>query len=148
MIEVHLKYFQAIADIKHHYDDILQEFDGRKYGYFTLETWGIHLSEKKAILEERDVLDYLIGCRLGFVRDKSVQKPSIEVVQRCFQRHLLFLDTIFKCNTYNVNKHRSKLIQKQYKACRHYLFKFSLPAWYKKLPNEILTFQEKYKIYK
>ncbi|AFV21901.1 hypothetical protein BTB_502p05960 (plasmid) [Bacillus thuringiensis Bt407] len=145
MIEVHVKYFQAIADIQNHYDDILRQFEKPKFGHSLLESWGIKLSEKEAIMEERDVLKYLIGCRLGVVRNKSVQKPAIEVVQRCFKRYLVFLEMVFKCNAHNVNKHPYKSIQKQYKACRHYLFKFSLPAWYEKLPNEILTLQEKYK---
>lgn len=145
MIEVHVKYFQAIADIQNHYEDVICHFDNLRFGHSLLETWGIKLSEKESIIKEQDVLRYLLGCKWGFIHDKSVRKPSIEIVQRCFQRQLTFLEKIHKCNAYNVNQHHSKLIQKQYKACRHYLFKFSLPAWYEKLPNEILTLQEKYK---
>jgi hypothetical protein len=139
-----MKYFQAIADIRNHYDDILPKFKNQKYGHVFLESWGIKPTEEDLIIEEREVLRYLIGCQLSIVSETNSKKPSIEAVQRCFNRQLLYLEKVHKCHTYNVNKHPSKLIQKQYKACRHYLFKFSLPAWYDKLPDEILTFENKY----
>lgn len=47
MIEVHVKYFQAIADIQNHYDDILRQFEKPKFGHSLLESWGIKLSEKR-----------------------------------------------------------------------------------------------------
>ncbi|WCK57176.1 hypothetical protein PP175_28730 (plasmid) [Aneurinibacillus sp. Ricciae_BoGa-3] len=139
-----MKYFQALADIRNHYDDILRYFDSTKFGHQLLETLGIKHTEEDFILEEREVLRYLIGCQHMFVHDANATKPSLDVVERCFNRHLWFLENIHQCNAYNVNKHPSKLIQNQYKACRHYLFQFSLPAWYKKLPNEILTIDKKH----
>lgn len=141
---MHVKYFQALADIRNHYDEILRCFRNSQFALMLLESWGIDPSEKELILEEREALRYLIGCQLMLVHDKNAKKPTIEVVNRCLNRHLVFLEKIHNCHVYNVNKHRSKFIQKQYKACRHYLFKFSLPAWYEKLPAEILTFENKY----
>ena len=141
---MHIKYFQPLADIRNHYDDALRQFDNERFGKMLLETWGIKETDKEDLIEESDVLRYLIACRLTLARDKSAKKPSQKVVQRLFNRQLEFLESIHKCHAYNVNKHSSKNIQKQYKACRHYLFKFSLPAWYEKLPIEIPTFEEKY----
>jgi hypothetical protein len=141
---MHMKYFQAIADIQNHYDEILRQCDNLKWGKELLGTWGISLTDKENIIEERKVLRYLIGCQHMLVRGMNAKKPSLNVVQRCFERHLSYLERIHDCHAYNVNNHSSKIIQKEYKACRHYLFKFSLTAWYDKLPNEILTFENKY----
>jgi hypothetical protein len=148
---MHIKYFQPIADINYHYEDALRHYDDSnfgQYGHMLLKTWGLNETDEKDLIEEREVLEYLLACRLTIARHKSAKKPSLKVVERLFNRHLVYLEKIHKCDAYNVNKHRSKNIQKQYKACRHYLFKFSLPAWYDKLPNVIPTFEEKYGILK
>jgi hypothetical protein len=141
---MHMKYFQAIAEIKYHYDDILSNMDRPEWGHRLLKTWDIEPDDKEAIMEEQEVLRYLLGCQLDMVRETNVQKPSIEAVNRCFQRQISFLEKIFRVNDYNINKHSSPSVRKQFKACRHYMFKFSLPAWYEKLPQEILTFDNKY----
>lgn len=140
---MHMKYFQAIADIERHYDDILDSF-ARLNGLLLLETWGIDPSEKEQLIEEREALRYLIACQLMMARGENAKKPEITVINRCLERQLGFLEAVHGCHAYNVNKHRLKTIQKQYKACRHYLFKFTLPAWVKKMPDEILTFENKY----
>jgi len=139
-----MKYFQAIADIRNHYDDILWHFENPKFGHMLLDTWGINLKEIEEIKEEREALRYLLDCQLMMAKKENSKKPSVEIANRCFNRHLAFLEKIHGCHAYNVNQHRSTLVQKQYKGCRHYLFKFSLPAWYAKLPEEILTFEKKY----
>jgi len=139
-----MKFFQAIADIKRHYDTILENFDNPRFGHSLLASWGINLDEKHLIIEEHEALRYLVGCQINMVRDTNAKKPSIDVMNRCLERHLRFLETIHKCHAFNVNKHPSSLVQKEYKACRHYLFKFSLPAWYEKMPAEILTFENKH----
>lgn len=141
-----MKYFQAISDIQHHYDDILYHIDNPSptLGHVFLETWDIDPKDKNLIIEEREVLRYLLGCQLSMVRDSNAKKPFLDVVNRCFERELSFLEKIHKIHAYNVNRHPNPIVRKQYKACRHYLFKFSLPAWYEKLPNEILTFENKY----
>lgn len=141
-----MKYLQGITDIESHYDDILYNIDNPSpiSGYLLLETWDIDYKDKELFIEEREVLRYLIGCQLGIVHDNNALKPSHEVVHRCFERQLAYLEKIHKIHAYNVNKHKNKIARRKYKACRHYLFKFSLQAWYEKLPNEILTFENKY----
>jgi hypothetical protein len=144
---MHIKYFQPIADIQYHYEDALRHFEDSnrgQYGHMLLKTWGLKETDQKDLIEEKDVLSYLLACRLTLARGKTAKKPSLEVVERLFNRHLAYLESIHKCHAYNVNKHRSSNIRKQYKACRHYLFKFSLPGWYDKLPLEIPTFEEKH----
>lgn len=142
---MHMKYFQSIADIKNHYDEIIERIESNdEFSEMLLDTWEISQNEKKILLEEREALRYLIGCQTSLVKISNAQKPSIEAANRCFNRQLRFLEKIHDCHAYNVNKHPNKIIQKKYKACRHYLFQFSLKAWYKKLPKEILTFENKY----
>lgn len=142
---MHMKYFQALGRIEDHYTDILERgMNEPEYGHLLLKTWNIHPSEKPEIIEEREALRYLIACQLMMAFDENVKKPRTAVVNRCFERHLEFLENVHGIHAYNVNKHRLKLVRKQYKACRHYLFKFTLPAWVRNLPEEILTFENKY----
>lgn len=142
---MHIKYFQPLADIERHYDDILFNFDEKnEFRRGLNETWGILPEDEADIIEEREVLRYLLGCRFGWVRNQNVKKPSLHVVERCFNRHITFLGRIYKLDDFNVNKCTHPTVKKEFKACRHYLFQFSLPAWYDKLPDEILTFENKY----
>lgn len=142
---MHMKHFQGIADIRNHYDDIFRQCQKEStYGWMLLETWGIKPEDIEDIKEEHEVLRYLLGCRLTIVSESSALKPTHEVVERLFKRHLAFLESIHDCHAFNVNKHRNPLIRKQYKTCTHYLFKFSLQAWVEKLPAVIPTFDEKY----
>lgn len=146
---MHMKYFQPIADIKRHFDDVLYnikrfEEEPEGFGKHILESWGVNPDDKADIQEEREALRYLLDCRLGVARDKNSNKPSIDIMNRCLNRHLDFLERVPRIHAYNVNKHQSVLGRKEYKACRHYLFKFSLPAWYEKMPDVILSFENKY----
>lgn len=140
---MHMKYLQALADIERHYDDILQYFE-IPYGEVLLKTWDIDPSEKEQLIEEREAVRYLLACQIMMAYEENAKKPEIPVVNRCLERHLGFLEKVYNCHAYNVNQHRLKIIRKQYKACRHYLFQFSLPAWYKRMPEEVLMFENKY----
>ena len=128
-----------------HYEDILMHASNEKYGHSLLETWDIYLEDINQIREEYDFLRYLIGVQLGLVRETGVDKPSIEVVNRCLTRHLNFLDKIHKCNAKTYKEHRSPFMQREFKVCKHYLFQFSLNGWYKRLPDRIVAFEEKYR---
>lgn len=140
-----MRYFNEISYIQNHYDSILENAEANeKRNWSLLKTWNIFPEDIEDIREERKVLSYLLACRLSMAREETAVKPEREVVERLFNRQLAFLERIHRCHAYNVNKHRNPLVRKKYKACRHYLFKFSLPAWYEKLPAEILTFDEKY----
>lgn len=141
---MHMKYLQGLADMRHHYECIMQNMSNTNHGHLLLETWNINPCDKDELEEEQEALRYLIGCQTGLVHDTNAIKPSVQTINRCFERHLDFLHTIHDCHTFNHNKHRSKIIQEEYNACRHYIFKFSLPAWVEKIPDEILTFENKY----
>ncbi|AEO93313.1 gp42 [Bacillus phage G] len=141
----HMKFFQQVADIQNHLEKVIDAFHEEKF--FLLESWGIDKSERIAnILEEIEVCRYIIGCRLSIVRKNNVKKPSYEAVSRCFNRHLYFLEKIHRVkpnSRYPSSDYRYH-VTKEAKACKHYLFKFSLPAWVDKLPEEILTYENKY----
>lgn len=144
----HMKYFQMIGRIRDQFADTLDLFErgeqGDELAYIFLEPYGLQASDKPLIQEEIRVLDYLMGCQLGFAYEENVPKPSVEAANRCFNRHIARLERVFDINDYNVNKHPRKNVAKQYKACRHYLFKFSLKGWYDSMPDEILTLANKY----
>lgn len=107
--------------------------------------WGIKEGEGLSeIREEHEALEYLLACRHGFAYDKDLTKPPIEVLNRALNRHLISLEKCHKCHQYNVNKHPSKNIRKQYKACRHYLFKLTCEAWVEKLPPLIQTLENRH----
>lgn len=140
---MHMKYFESIAQIHKHYGEIVVQFD-KKHGLSLLESWGIFPKDKEDIIEEKEALRYLVGCQTGLVREENAKKPDVKVVERCLIRHIDFLESTFGLTDANVNKSTDILSKKEFKACRHYLFKFSLPAWYDALPDEILTFENKY----
>lgn len=141
---MHMKYFQSLADIYKHYNEVLSNIDKPKFGHSLLETWGINPSDKDSLIEEQEVLRYLIGCQLMQVRDKNAEKPAQEIAERCFKRHLRFLDLVHDCTDDNAKKHPSKLVRDEHSACHYYLFQFSQTGWYDNLPNEIFTFENKY----
>lgn len=145
---MNVKYFQPLAHILSHYNMIMTNMEDTTYGHMFLKTWGISVEDREDILEEREVLRYLVDCKTEIADETNVKKPSLEAVRRCFNRHLAFIEKHKGCHKYNVNKHKSVLVRKEYKACRHYLFQFSLPAWYAKLPDEIVTFDNTYPDFK
>lgn len=137
-----MKYFQAIADIRNHYDEILKSAKrSKRFDWILLETWNVAPEDIPALQEERDALTYLIACQHTFASDKNAIKPSLELVNRLFNRHLAYLDDIFNCNASNFKEYDLPAVRKEYEACKHYLFQFSLPAWYAKLPDEISVFE-------
>lgn len=133
-----MKYFQAIADIRNHYDEILKAAKrGNRFDWVLLETWNVSPEDIPAIQEERDALAYLIACQNTFARDKDAVKPSKEVVNRLFNRHLAYLADTFGCDASTFRKYDIASIRKEYEACRHYSFQFSLEGWVNKLPATI-----------
>lgn len=140
---MHMKYFNSIGYIEDHYQNIL-EYIKKPTFHGLLGSWDIDpLTMEKEIVEEYEVLRYLISLQFTFAHDKTTYKPTLEVVNRTFNRQLAFLEKHHKVHAYNVNKHPNKLVKKKYKACTHYLFKFSLPAWYQSLPDTVLTLEER-----
>ena len=139
-----MKYSQGLFDIKNRYTDILKQFENEKYGKGLLESWEIPLDEKEQIEEEKEVLHFLLSCDGNLAHGTKAIKPSLEAANRCFHRYLKLLNDVDGCDAKNVKTYPDKLVQREYNTCRHYLFQFSLPAWYEKLPNEVLTYEEKH----
>ena len=139
-----MKYLDGLFDMKNRYKDILRQFDNERYGEYTLTSWGIKMEEKEQIEEEKEVLHFLLSCEGNLAHGTKAIKPSIEAANRCFHRYLKLLNDVDGCDAKNVKTYPDKLVQREYNTCRHYLFQFSLPAWYEKLPSEVLTYEEKY----
>lgn len=141
-----MKYFQSLADIRNEYDDVLEKMeDNGKVEQLYLGLKGLTLDDKPLLEEEREVLHYLIACQHGVNFGKGeVRRPTVEVVNRCFNRHLADLEDVYGITYANVNKFGNPMIEKQFKACHHYLFKFSLTGWVLRMPMKIESFEDKY----
>lgn len=143
-----MKYFQPVADIRNSYDDILDAFiePDNRFSQIKLGVYNLTVEDEPLIKEEVEVLKYIIACQhgLAFGSDHNIMKPTLEAVNRCFNRHQARIEDVFGINEANANKFDNPIIKKQYKACRHYLFQFSLPGWVKNLPDEIESYDNKY----
>lgn len=148
---MHVKYFQSVADIKNYYREILEIHDDIRGIYQNQQMQDVvvrvragEFKDKEELIEEYEAIRYLVSCRLMFAHDENAYKPSVEVMNRCLNRYLDYLNRLFNCNQDTFRGYEDKIIQKRYKACRHYLFQFSLPAWYEKLPPVVLSIANKY----
>jgi len=152
VIQMHMKYFQAVGRILDRYDDTAQNLEifGPEHPWTegSFKRLGISpltTSTIQEFKEDRNVLRYILCCQWGLSHyAEDIYKPDVEIVNRCLNRYISYLEKLFEINDYNVNKHRMKNVAKQYKACRHYLFKFSQGIWYHKLPDMIPCFATKY----
>lgn len=146
----HMKYFQPVAGIRDIYREPVRAFNEKSLVSqdtkdFILGQWGFTRQDKRLAEEEIHVLEYIIACQHGVTyHDTNLKKPTREVVNRCFNRHLEFLKDVFEINDTNVNKYPVQDIKKQFKACKYYMFKFSLDGWYQSMPDVILTMDNKY----
>lgn len=147
---MHMKYFQSLANIARHYEEHFEhkafyEKEGWEFNRLATKQhlWGV---DEDVLIKERDAMRYLVHLQhmLAYGSDYDLVKPSVELVNNALDRHLAWLDLIFKCNadTYKTCPHKS--VMKEYLACRHYKFKFSLQGWYDRLPEVIQTFESKY----
>lgn len=144
-----IKHFNQIASIKNHLEDVVRQMK-KTSTMSNITDWGWGITEKdtkEMIKEEILVCKYLIAYQLGIANgEQNIQKPTLEVVERCFNRHLVFLQETFKITPTSKIPSTSYMNEslKEAKCCKHYLFQFRLPAWFDKLPAEILTYENKY----
>lgn len=142
-----MRFFNQLADIKRRYDDLAFMVSQPDIGTMFLATWNVKADEpeKLALLrEEHAAITYLAHCQMEMARDTDDIKPDMAVLESVFNRHLDYIDRVHGCNAATWRKHPFKSVRKEYEACRHYLFKLSLPAWVEKLPAVIQTFDNKY----
>lgn len=159
---MNVKYFQSLADIRKRYENFFlqRKFFNEKYGDILSQNeiskklsghYELVTEDENIIKEEYLCLCYLVNLRHGFVTNRSyykeeviLKKPTVECVERTLNRHLAFLDEHLQCNEDNYKTYDINIVKKEYLACRHYLFQFSLPAWVEKLPNELtpLNYEE------
>lgn len=150
-----VKYLQPLADIRKRYENFFlqkkyfndlykDKLSVKEINKYLSSNYELVTEDEDIIKEEYLALCYLINLRYGFVSNRSyyteevmLNKPTNECIERTFKRHLFFLDEYLGCNEDNYKKYDLKIVQKEFLACKHYLFQFSLPAWVEKLPNEL-----------
>lgn len=153
-----MKYYNQLAEIKRHLKKVLEYIEhldsgsthvSKRHMRTTLEAWNIKLSEKEQIEKELKVVEYLISCDMGIsIIEDNLQKPELMDADRCFKRHLSFIKNVLDFDKEKREKVEDSVYEyvlKEYLACEHYIEKFSDSTWYAKLPDEILSFQNKYK---
>lgn len=153
-----MKYYNQLAEIKRHLRKVLDYIEhldsvsthvSKRYMKTTLEAWNINLSEKEQIEKELKAVEYLISCDMGIsIIDDNLQKPELMDAERCFKRHLSFIENVLDFDKKKKEKVEDSVYEyvlKEYLACEHYIEKFSDKSWYSKLPDEILSFQNRYK---
>lgn len=147
---MHVKYFQSIASIGNHYEDHFYNkrfYEEEGWEFTRLSTkghmWGV---DDDVLMREWKALEYLKCLQHGFAlgEKENLLKPSPEVISDALNRHLDHIDKVFNCNADTYKKCPHKRVIKEYLACRHYLFKFTLQGWYDRLPDVLLTFENKY----
>lgn len=146
-----MKYFNQLSDMERTLQMLVYvikraEEDPSDVNLSIMDAYGVTPSDKNNILEEIDAISYLISCQTMIARrnDQNDVKPSIEVANRAFNRVIEQLSSTHRQEDNGKPVFRTNVAQKEYDACKHYLFQFSLPAWYEKLPSEVLTFNNKW----
>lgn len=146
-----MKYFNQLSDMERTLQFIVflierAEADPTDVNMSILESYETSLDDKADILEEIKAVRYLISCQTMIaIRDENEVKPSVEIANRAFHRVINQLLLTYNQKDAFKPVFSNVVAQKEYDACRHYLFKFSLPAWYAKLPSEVLTFENKWR---
>lgn len=142
-----MRFSEPLFQIMRHFERILENMtpeQASRFGTMLNETWGVKEADRERIEEEMEAFRYLVSLRRDIAYGTDVNRPTKEVLDRALERHLRFLDTIHNVRHENFRKSNQVLAVKEYKACRHYLFKSSLPGWWKSLPEEVLCFESKY----
>ena len=150
-----MKHFQQIGRIRDKYLDI-HIYHTAKDG--TIDKWGASMMKHRFNFDvnreqdlaqyhrEFDALNYLMSCQYNFsVTKEDLHKPHIDDLNALFLRHIAHLKDIYHADERTLNTHKESLVQKEYKAARHYLFQLSLPAFYKKLPDVVQTLENRRK---
>lgn len=143
----HMKYFQSICRMKDHFQEAINDLQ-RKNGRFEQVKELYNENNIDELEEELLALKYLRSLQFGLAHHEkeNLIKPTVDVMNRCLNRYLQYIEKVFgvKQNTLKEKRERFPFTVKEYQACKHYLFQFTKRIWYEKLPEEILTFENKY----
>lgn len=135
---MHLKYFQSLHDIERFLDRALElkKYSDEEYPLY---------ESKEQIEKDRKVLHYIQSLRFGYVRKGRgdiLLKPTPEEVASAFNRILAQIEEVWGINDFNKKPTPyNELVLKSFKCAKYYIFKFSLTAWYEKLPNELYPYK-------
>lgn len=150
VIKVKMKYFQGLADISRFLERVIEDktVERRHVPLNSLSKhWGYGDVTLEEVQADLDAVKYIFHLHRGLAfHDTGKHKPTQERVKVAFERVLIYIESVQGVHAYNVNKKGTNpIVKKEYLACRHYIFKFSLQAWYDKLPDYVQSFDEKYK---
>lgn len=157
----HIKHFQTLADIRNNYalllrfethQDEMRTEDVAKFERLcSYEVDKLRfdktLTPEQAFAQARQesaVFDYLLSVENNLARGETDNvRPGADYAIRVFQ---LWIDRLRDITGATDESQLAKhpLFKKQYEACKHYRFQFSLPGWVNKMPESVPAFATKH----
>lgn len=143
---VKMKYFQQIGHIHSKYEDLVRIHSVNGiFGSYARKTLAYNYNldtenpaHRAQFNRELAALDFLISAAYGFsVTDDVVYKPEKEDLEALFLRYMAVQRKTSQLDDRALRRHTNPVIKKTHKACSHYLFLLSMPAFYKKLPASV-----------
>lgn len=139
-----IKHLQKIADLRDDKNNLIRDVMSntifKKYILKQLHAQNETLDE---IINERNALDYLIGCQMGITYENhDIEKPDKQIFIHCFEKELLRRQEILASKEIvkGIHKYSKPVIV----MCKDYIEKFNDDIWYGELPDKILTYAHKY----
>lgn len=158
----HIKHFQNLADIRSNYNMLLrletyqedmQSEDPAKFARLcSYEVdklrFDTGLSPEQAFAQARQenaVFEYLLSVQNNLALGETDNvRPDADYAIHVFQVWIdRLLDITGAPSEAQLAKH--PLFKKQYAACKHYRFQFSLPGWVNKMPATVPAFATKHR---
>lgn len=157
----HIKHFQTLADIRNNYafllrfeahQDAMRAEDTAKFERlcsYELDKlrFDANLTPEQAFAQARQesaVFDYLLSVENHLARgENDAVRPDADYAIAVFQ---LWIDRLRDITGAPDERTlaRDPFFKKQYEACKHYRFQFSLPGWVNKMPASVPTYASKH----
>ena len=143
---VKMKYFQQIGHIHSKYEDLVRIHSANGiFGSYARKTLAYNYNldtenpaHRAQFNRELAALDFLISTAYGFsVTDDVVYKPEKEDLEALFLRYMAMQRKICQMTDSELKRHSNPVARKTHRACSHYLFLLSMPAFYKNLPASV-----------
>lgn len=161
-----IKYFQALADLMHPYQDFFM------YSAFMLEDYysenkrnkdeemmltslntqiphyfrdtmlfdrneNISIETVERIKYEMNILSYMMGVRFDRYALEPLVRPEPEEVQALLRHIFDYYCKLYRRTPQEMYKHPNPIVKKMCLCCKHYIFQYSLPGYVNKLPEVI-----------
>lgn len=159
----HVKFFQAIGDIRSSYREFLQavmyyhhtendpeqeekpspdkmiRFLNTSLPYYIKQRADYQVTEEalQQITSDLEILDYMMALHRPYFLEKDLARPEPEAVIELMNRVITHNQQLYRMTEQQLFKHSNPLIRKQCLCAKHYRFQYSLPGYVRRLPEVI-----------